>query len=505
MTRPIHKSETDRRLKILLKSDPAGVKREVRREMSSRSLREFFRLFWPVLEPGTPLVMGKALEAILEHLEAVARGEIKDLLINVPPGFSKSMATSVFLPAWMWGPLGRPDKRIISTSYAGDLAIRDNLYCRKLMQSEEYQECWGDAFAFAGDQNAKTRYENTRGGWKQTASVGSALTGHRGDLIIVDDPHSTKSSDSEIQRRAALRWFTETLPTRKNDLERSSTVVIMQRLHTNDISGHILSKRLGFEHLCIPMEYSPDHPHKSTRWTDWRTERGELADPVRFPRVAVNDLKRTFRSQGGSYAEAGQLDQRPVPRGGGMFREKWFKFRDFEPAKDEIAGDVVRGWDLAATADERAAFTAGVKGCRLKTGETVILDVRREQLEPSGVYAMLQRTADQDGRGVVQSIPQDPGQAGKDQKRHIAAQLYGHSLHFSPESGSKETRATALASQAEAGNLFLVVADWNDDFIRELMEFPRGAWKDQADAASRMFAKLAVRRLEEIPVAPRRF
>jgi len=492
-------------MRLHLKADPHEVNVAVKKELSSRSLREFFRLFWHVLEPGTELVMGPALEAILEHLESVARGQIRDLLINVPPGFSKSMATSVFLPAWIWGPFDRPDKRIISTSYAADLAIRDNLYCRKLMRSEEYQECWGDSFQFTGDQNAKMRYENTRGGWKQTASVGSALIGHRGDLIIVDDPHSTKSSDSEIQRRSALRWFTETLPTRKNDMVRSSTVVIMQRLHTNDVSGLILKKKLGFEHLCIPMEYSHDHPHKSTRWTDWRTEKGQLADPVRFPRKAVEDLKRFFRSEGGSYAEAGQLDQRPVPRGGGMFKEKWFKFRDYPPTADEIDGPVVRGWDLAATKDERAAFTAGVKGCRLKTGETVILDVKREQLEPSGVYAMMLRVAEQDGRDVIQSIPQDPGQAGKDQKRHIASALFGFLSHFSPESGSKETRAALLASQADVGNVFVVVGDWNDDFIRELVEFPRGAWKDQADAASRMFAKLAIKRPVEIPVSPRRF
>lgn len=474
-----------------LKADPKGILRATRRELSSRSLVEFFRLFWPVLEPGTQLVLGPALQAILEHLEAFFRGDIRRLLINVPPGFSKSMATSVFGPAWLWGPHGRPDKRVIATSYAGDLAVRDNLYCRTLMQSDEYRECWGEVFGFSGDQNAKTRFQNTKGGWRQVASVGSALTGHRGDFIIVDDPHSTKSAESVLQRRAALRWFTETLPTRLNDSKRSGIVVIMQRLHTNDVSGHILAKDLGYEHLCIPMEYEPDHPFKSTRWTDWRTERGELADPVRFPADAVDELKRVFRSQGGTYAEAGQLAQRPIPRGGGMFKEEWFRFRPTMPTPEEIAFGPVRGWDLAATDDEAAAYTASVKGCLLRTGELCILHAVRDQLEPAGVYEFLQSVTTADGPDVVQSIPQDPGQAGKDQKKNIAKHLHGATLHFSPESGSKATRAAGVAGQAQAGNLVLVESDaWNDDLVGEAVEFPRGQWMDLVDAMSRMYARL---------------
>lgn len=476
-----------------------------KRARSRASFADFVSDFWSVLEPARPLTLGWALGAMLEHLEAVARREIRRLLINIYPGGTKSLATSVFLPGYIWGPLERPTERIIGTSYDGQLAIRDSVRCRDLVSSEEYCECWPHAFEFKDDQNAKGRFENVRGGWRQAASVGSALTGHRGDLIIVDDPHSTKSGDSEMRRREALRWFGETLPTRFNDQSTGALIVIMQRLHVNDVSGHILKHELGYEHLCIPMEYEPDHPFRSTRWTDPRTTPGELADPVRFPREAVEELKRNFRAEGGSYAEAGQLQQRPIPRGGGLFKEDWFKFRDAAPEQREIAHGPIRGWDLAGTDDEHAAYTAGVKGCRLRTGETVILDVRCEQLEPALVYAMIRRTAESDGRGVTQSLPQDPGQAGKDQKRHIASELAGFTVHFSPESGSKEMRAAPLASQAEAGNLVLVRAPWNDAFIAEAIEFPRGTWKDKIDAASRMFAKLTASSTPRIPAAPKAF
>lgn len=474
-----------------LDGSPHGERIRERRERSAASFADFFELLWPSLEPSTPLVRGRALDAILEHLDAVGRGEITRLLVNVPPGFSKSVATSVFLPAWIWGPLGQPGKRFISFAHESGLAVRDNLRGRNLILSEEYQEAWGRSFEFAGDQNAKTLYENTRGGWRFATSVGSAVTGRRGDFLLVDDPHSTKSAESDVQRRATLRWFAETLPTRLNDQRTSTIVVIMQRLHTNDVAGHILKSELGYEVLCIPMEYEPDHPVRSTRWRDWRTEVGELADPVRFTREAVDSLKRSFRSQGGDFAVAGQLQQRPIPRGGGLFKEEWFKFLDRAPSPEQIAVGPVRGWDLGGSED--GDHTVGVKGCVLRTGETVILDVRRAQLEPSGVYALLRSTAEADGNRIVHSIPQDPGQAGKDQKRHIAAELRGHQVFFSPESGSKEVRAAPLASQAAAGNLRLVRAEWNDAFISEACEFPRGAWDDQVDAASRMFARLLVR------------
>lgn len=447
-------------------------------------------IFWPVLEPGRALVGGWALDAMLEHLEAVARGEITRLLINVPPGFSKSSGTSVFMPAFVWGPLGQPYKRVIATSYDMELAIRDNLACRKLLESQPYQECWGDTVTISDDQNAKKRYQNTAGGWRQAGSVGGSITGHRGDIVIVDDPHSTKSAESVLQRAAALRWFTETLPTRLNDLERSAIVVIMQRLHVNDVSGLILKKELGYEHLCIPMEYEPEHPFRSTRFIDPRTEPGELAEPVRFSAKAVADLKRIFRSKGGVYAEAGQLQQRPIPRGGGMFKEEWFRYRATRPTREEILVGPVRGWDLAGTEGEAAPYTAGVLGCLLRTGELCILDAQREQLEPADVYSFIRRVVAADGRTVGHSFPQDPGQAGKDQKRHIAAQLAGSLVHFSPESGDKETRAQPVADQANVGNLILVEGPWNDTLVGEAVEFPRGAWKDLIDATSRLFARL---------------
>ena len=465
------------------------------------SLLDFIKQGWASLEPGAKFVHGWAVGAICEHLEAVSRGEIRRLVINVPPGCTKSMTTNVFWPAWEWGPLNKPSTRYISASYVSDLTVRDNLRCRDLILSEWYQRLWGDRFGLKGDQNAKVLYENTKAGWRFASSVGAGITGRRADRIIVDDPHSVQKVESDVDRESALRWFSETLPTRLNNLDESAIVVIMQRVHERDISGHILEKELGYELLCLPMEYEPDHPHPSTRFRDPRTRLGELLWPERFSAAAVDELKETFRSWGGSYAEAGQLQQRPAPRGGGMFQREDFKFLDSAPSDSEVYSRV-RGWDLAATEDGGGAFTACARIAKMRDGRFVIEDVRRERASPHRVYELMKGCADSDGPLVVQDFPQDPGQAGKSQRSYIIGMLAGHDARSSPESGSKEDRARPLAAQAEGGNLWLVRGSWNDQFVAEACLFPNGRYKDQVDAASRAFGRLVARRQKTLTGAP---
>lgn len=462
-----------------------GLALHVLRKLDAEdNLLEFIKQGWKTLEPGRGFVSGWAVDAICEHLEAVSKGEIKRLLINVPPGCTKSMTTNVFWPSWEW--IKNPHLKYISASYAQDLTTRDNVRGRTLIESEWYQANWGNLFKFKGDQNAKLRYENTVGGFRQVSSVGASLIGHRGDRIIVDDPHDVQGVESEVKRDESLRWFAETLPTRLNDLDESAIVVIMQRVHERDVSGLILSKELGYTHLCLPMEYEPDHPHQSSRFTDPRTADGELLWPERFSREAVDQLKLVFRSWGGTYAEAGQLQQRPAPRAGGMFQRKDFVIVDQAP---QGMNHITRGWDLAATKDGHGARTAGVK-MGLWQGKVVILDVQMGRWGPREVEERIAGCAKADGHAVRISIPQDPGQAGKAQKSYLAQAVAGYDVHFSPESGSKEDRARPLSAQCEAGNVLLVRGQWVDAFINEAAMFPAGEFKDQVDAATRAYADL---------------
>jgi predicted phage terminase large subunit-like protein len=234
------------------------------------------------------------------------------------------------------------------------------------------------------------------------------------------------------------------------------------------------------------MRYDPSRRCETPWFTDPRTRDGELLFPERFPEAQVAELEKTL----GSYASAGQLQQRPAPRGGGLFKRHWFDTVDALPAGCRF----VRGWDLAATEDANAAATAGVLMARAPDGRFIIADVVREQLSPAGVQDLLRRTAAQDDAAygsVRGSIPQDPGQAGKAQVKFLLTQtLLGRDYHASPETGDKETRALPLAAQAEAGNVSILKGPWNAGFLDEISTFPVGKWKDQVDAATRAFSEL---------------
>lgn len=290
------------------------------RELCRRSLSEFVKASWHVLEPETPYVHGWHIGAVCDHLTAVTNGDITRLLVNIPPGTMKSLLVNVFWPSWEWGPLGMPATRIIGASHEQGLAVRDNLKMKRLITSEWYQERW--PITLTSDQSEKLNFENVNTGWRQACAVRS-MTGKRGDRVLWDDPLSVEGSMSPADRDTALRIFKETLPTRLNSPERSAIVVVMQRLHVDDPAGFILSNELGYEKLILPMEYETNRKCvTSIGFEDPRKEDGELLFPERFPRSVVDRDKRVM----GTYATAGQFQQRPSPLGGGLIKTDWFNF-----------------------------------------------------------------------------------------------------------------------------------------------------------------------------------
>lgn len=453
---------------------------ELDRAISAQSFAGFVRAAWHVLEPVSPLKWGWSLDAICDHLEAVTAGEVKRLLINVPPGCMKSLLVGVLWPAWEWGPKGRPGTRYLGTAHKQDLAVRDNLKCRRLIQSDWYQHRW--PMKLTGDQNAKTKFENDSTGFREAMAFGS-MTGSRGDRVLLDDPLSVDHANSDADLKSAEITFTEALPTRVNNDE-SAIVVIMQRLNEKDTSGIIIKRDLGYTHLCLPMRFEADRRCiTSIGFRDPRERDGELLFPERFPEATVKALEKTM----GSYAAAGQLQQRPAPREGGMFKKAWFPIVRAVPAGTKF----VRGWDLAAT-EGAGDWTAGVKIGRQKNGRFIIANVVRDQKSAAGVERLLVNTASQDGYTTEISLPQDPGQAGKQQASYYIGKLAGYTAHATTESGDKETRANPLSAQAEAGNVDILEGDWNDTFLDELCVFPNGEHDDQVDGASRAFNTLAL-------------
>lgn len=303
------------------------------REACEESLSEFIRQSWHIVEPAQPYVHNWHIDFISYHLEAITNGEINRLLINIPPGMMKSLLVNVFWPAWEW--TKNPGYRFICTAHSQNLAVRDSTKMRRLIASDWYQQRWGNIVKLTGDQNAKTKFENTETGFREAVAFES-MTGVRGDRVTIDDPHSVDSAMSEVQRQSTINTFLEAVPTRLTNPATSAIVVIMQRLHVDDVSGVILEKNLGYTHIMLPMEFDPSRKCVTDLgYEDLREEEGELLFEARFPREVVERDKAVM----GPWAVAGQFQQTPTPRGGGIVKRDWWRLWDDEMAQSQgLAG-----------------------------------------------------------------------------------------------------------------------------------------------------------------------
>jgi predicted phage terminase large subunit-like protein len=478
------------------------------------TLYGFIEEFWSVLEPTRKFVGGWAIKAVCDHLEAVTRGEIQYLLITIPPGMMKSLAVAVFWPAWEWGPGGLPSMRYLTSSFSEANVIRDNLKMRRLVESEKYQRLWGERVRFSKDQNAKTKFENTETGNREGRAFAS-MTGGRGDRVIIDDPHSVDTAESDTERASTVTTFREAIPDRLNDMQKSAIVVIMQRLHEDDVAGTIIKLQFPYVHLSLAMEFEryrrlPDGSFEEvppcrtyTRdgrllFEDPRTEDGELLFPERFPRAEVEGLKLVK----GPYAWAGQYQQRPTSREGGLFRRDWFAGKIIPRAHmPPVIFRRVRAWDFAGTEVKPGAspdWTAGIRMARAGT-DYYVEHGERQQTTPGRVRSTVKSYGETDPPGTVIHIPQDPGQAGVDQVESYVQDLAGWTVKAKRPTGSKTVRASPLATQAEHGHVYLVnsgpiedgLDPWIEPFLDELCTFPNGSHDDQVDAAADAFNELA--------------
>ena len=470
-------------LENYLAKNPKRARYLLEKSLAQESLYDYAQVFWDDLEPEIDMATGWALEAMCEHLEAVLLGDIQNLLINVPPGMMKSLLVNVFMPTYEWGPLNRPNMKYIFASYAEGLMRRDNMRARDLIRGDRYQAMYGKQFRVSRKDTEK-EFQNDRRGWRYATGVTGSLTGYRGDRLVVDDPHSVQGGDSDLDRQRAVRWFAETFYNRANDVKTVKRIVIMQRIHENDVSGHILDQLSDdWEKLILPMRFEADRRARtSIGFVDPREHEGELLFPERFPDDELTKMEKAMSSESGEYAVAGQMQQRPFPRGGGMFKTSQLEYVDVAPS----AGIRVRGWDFAGSVKRDSPFTVGVKGLIAADGYLYVEDVVRFRAK---IYDAEQNIVAvcRGEKSTRQSMPQDPGQAGLSQKSNLSAKLIGLNFHFSTESGAKEDRAIPLAAYVNAGKVRLVRGAWNKAFVSEMESFPRGKFKDQIDAASRMF------------------
>ncbi len=280
--------------------------------------REYIRRAWPLVEPAA-LKWSWHLDAVAEHLEAVQRRELRELVINVPPGTSKTLLASVLFPAWVW--TLDPTHRFITASFNDRVILHNARRARTLVDSPWHRARWPSVAFPSGASASKAVdfYANTAGGWRYSVTVRGAVLGMHADTHVVDDPIDPQGAalPSGVELEAVLRWHHETMVTRFRDQSSSARVLVMQRLHERDLSAEMT--RNGATVLCLPMRHERAHPHRFAR--DPRTVEGELLAPERYPAEVVDRLAASL----GPYGTAAQLQQRPAPAGGGIFRVEWLR------------------------------------------------------------------------------------------------------------------------------------------------------------------------------------
>lgn len=479
----------------------------ITRELNNRSLYHFLQHFWSIVS-AHDFTPNWHIEYLCGELEAMAQRvgdklpREHDLIINVPPGSTKTITCSIMFPAWCWTKW--PWMRFITASYSGQLALESADYCRDLIKSDAFRRIYPE-IAIKEDKDTKSNFKiikyipgvNARhhaqelgGGGRYSTSVGATVTGFHGDILIVDDPLNPTQAASDVQLGIANQWMEQTLPTRKTNKDNTPTILIMQRLHQNDPSGHLLSKQKeNVKLVCLPGEIRNFH-EKLTPPDLAKYYKNDLLDENRISWKVLKDLEVDL----GQYGYAGQIGQNPTPPGGGMFKVDQFKILESLPQSNHIIKSV-RYWDKAGTEGGKGAFTVGVKISLLSNNTWVIEDVRRGRWGTHEREAIILDTAHFDGYNTVVWVEQEPGSGGKESAEGTIRNLAGFAVYAERPTGDKAFRADPYSVQVNQGNIALLKAKWNMEFIEEHRYFPYSIFKDQVDAAGGAWHKLVVRRI----------
>ena len=430
-------------------------------------LAAFTRKTFATVDPGAAYKHNWHIDLIAEYLEACTRREITRLVINVPPRYLKSISVSVAWPAWLLGK--NPSERILAASYAEILALKHSMDCRLVMQSDWYRRIF-PALRLTGDQNEKRKFVTTARGHRFATSVGASTIGEGGRFLIVDDPLNAAQAISDTERERANTWFDQGFSTRLDDKENGVIVLVMQRLHADDLSGHLLAKG-GWEHLCIPAVAETRTVIDFGRIKLTR-EPGDVLHPARESAEAMERQKLAM----GSYAFAGQYQQRPAPAEGGIFKPHWFKRYD-QPGDYEM---IVQSWDTAYKPaqqnDPSACTTWG-----LRPDGYDLLHVLVKRLEyPDLKSRVLQHAGEWNPQAILIEDKASGQSLLQDLRRETALPV----ISVTPKA-DKLTRASAVSALIEAGKVSLPNhAVWLTDYEMELMQFPNAAHDDQTDSTS---------------------
>lgn len=526
-----------------------------------QDLYAFTKEAWRQIDPA-PFRDGWPIEAVCEHLEAVVDGQIKRLIINIPPRSGKSTLCSVCFPAWTWAqplvtPTSGPGVQFVYASYAEKLALRFSLRNRRLIQSEWYQERWGDRFKLMGDENTAHRFVNSVSGERLVTSISGTATGFGGNIFVIDDPNAANEAFSEAAIQEVIDWWDQTASTRLNDIDAGAFVIIQQRLAENDLTGHVLEQSIGdWDLLMLPMHYDPDRiVATSIGWKDPRSEEGELLWPERFPDKAVRQLEATL----GPFAAAGQLEQSPKPKGGGVVKYDWWNA--WEPENYPPMDFILASLDTAYTEKTENDYSAltvwgvftydtlavpgrvidgdgrpiyvGPRNYAEETPKVMLIHAWQERLAMHDLVTKVAKSCNlmkvdlllienkASGISVAQEMQRlyshenwgvelnDPKSIDKLSRLHSVVPLFAPELRQKRDLTGKalyDQRGNPVMIRARDGIVYAPSAPgmptfrvWAEECIRQVESFPHGAHDDYVDTVSQALRCLRDRGLLSLP------
>lgn len=497
--------------------------REIERVDCEENLYEFLKTAWPTMDPA-PWSDGWCVEAIAEHLQAVVDGEIKRLIINVPPRTSKTSLCSVAFPAWTWAqpfssPTSGPGVKFMYASYGESLSMDHSVYCRRLIKSPWYQQHWGDRFRLMGDQDTKHKFANDKGGERQITSIDARVTGRGGQIIVIDDPNAANEAHSEAKIKSVIDWWNQTMKSRLNDAKTGAFVIIQQRIAENDLTGHIIEKNDGeWDHLMLPLCYEPKRSFvTSIGWKDPRTEEGELLWPERFDETFVNEARKD------QWVFAGQYQQRPEPVGGGIVKWDWWETWEEKafPPLDFIVASLDTAFTDKEENDPSAMTVWGVfssdtvsvpKKSIGRNGEVVYTSTQQNELAPKVLmmyaweerlefHQLIKKVAETCRRFKVDRLLIEDKAAGhsvaQELRRIYGTEEFGVQL-VNPGSLNKTARLHSVSHLWQEGIVYAPTTAWAEKVMTQVGQVPRAAHDDLADTCSQ-----AMKYLRDIGVLTR--
>lgn len=450
------------------------------RALLRRDLSAFTQKVFATLEPGTPYAPNWHLDHLAWQLTRVMRGEIRRLIINVPPRSGKSITVSVALPLFVLG--HDPKRRIICVSHTEDLARKFSVDRRTVAQSLWYHRLFPD-MGIAGPRPRDLELRTTQFGSCFAAGVGGAVLGRGADLIVVDDPIKALDALSRAERRRVTEFYDNTLLTRLNDKRTGAVVIVMQRLHEDDLVGHVLA-RDDWEMVSLPAIATENSVHRlSDDADDVHSRRlGDVLHPEREPLTVLEQMRRAQ----GSLTFQAQYQQAPLPPGGNVIRREWLRFYDSEPERFER---ILVSWDTASTLGEASDWSVGTVWGSIGL-DFYLLDVWRDRVEaPELRRAIVSLSEHWEADATVVEDTELARALVQDLRRTGTARPLLQRPIF-----DKEARLLAQAARFESGQVHLPSeAPWLADYMHELLAFPNGRHDDQVDATSQALHWLTAR------------